>query len=330
MLVFRVCGKENIMPNLNANTLASLNSEVQTFYNKHLIEVSKPNCAYRVHAQKTTVPKNGGNKVNWRDFQKLAINTKALTEGAIPDGKKISIVPIDGTIKFYGDYVTTTDQLELMAIDKIVMEANKRLGLQAAETLDYLAGSEFCTGTNVIFAGGVNSRADLTEDCVATVDLFIKAAQFLKTKSAPKIDKSYFAIVHPAVAFDLMTYTDEKGNNPFIDVSKYANKEAIVEGEIGKMYGIRFIETPNAVTTTTDGTDDGATVYQTIIYGDNAFGVVDLEGGNLRSIVKPLGSGGTSDPLDMISTIGWKAADCCKILNNDNIIRIESCSKFSV
>ena len=317
------------MANLNTNTLASLSAEVQTFYNKQLIETSKPNLAYRIHAQKTHVPKNGGNKVNWRDMQKLAINATALTDGVIPDGKKISIVPIDGTIKFYGDYVTTTDQLQLMAIDKIVMEANKRLGLQAAETLDFLAGCEFCTGTNVLYAGGATNRADLSGDSVATVDLFIKAAQFLKTKSAPKIDRSYFAIVHPAVAYDLMTYTDEKGNNPFIDVSKYANTEAIVEGEIGKMFGIRFIESPNAITTTTDGTAEGETVYQTIVYGDNAFGVVDLEGGNLRSIVKPLGSAGSADPLDMISTIGWKAADCCKILNNDNLIRIESCSKFA-
>ena len=317
------------MPNLNTNTLTSLSAEAQTFYDKQLIRVAEPNLAYRIHAQKTRVPKNGGNKVNWRDFQKLAINANALTDGVIPDGKKISIVPIDGTIKFYGDYVTTTDQLQLMAIDKIVMESNKRLGLQAAETLDFLAGSEFCTGTNVIYAGGVTKRSDLTADSVATVELFIKAAQFLKTKSAPKIDKSYFAIVHPAVSYDLMTYTDEKGNNPFIDVSKYANKEAIVEGEIGKMFGIRFIESPTAITTTTDGSAEGEIVYQTIVYGDNAFGVVDLEGGNLRSIVKPLGSAGSADPLDMISTIGWKAADCCKILNNDNLIRIESCSKFS-
>lgn len=317
------------MPELNTNTLTSLSAESQIFYNKQLIEVSKPNLAYRIHAQKTSVPKNGGNKVNWRDMQKLAINAKALTEGFVPDGKKISILPIDGTIKFYGDYVTTTDQLQLMAIDKVVMEANKRLGLQAAETLDFLAGCEFCTGTNVLYAGGVTKRADLTEDSVATVELFIKAAQFLKTKSAPKIDRSYFAVVHPAVAYDLMTYTDAKGNNPFIDVSKYANKEAIVEGEIGKMFGIRFIESPNAITTTTDGTENGKVVYQTIVYGDNAFGVVDLEGGNLRSIVKPLGSAGTADPLDMISTIGWKAADCQKILNNDNLIRIESCSRFA-
>lgn len=313
------------MPELNTNTLTSLSAEMQTFYNKHLIEVAKPSLAYRTHAQKTRVPKNGGNKVNWRDFQKLAINTNALTEGQIPDGKKISIVPIDGTIKFYGDYVTTSDQLQLMSIDNIVMEANKRLGLQAAETLDYLAGSEFCTGTNVIYAGGVTKRTDLTVDSVATVDLFIKAAQFLKSKSAPKINGSYFAIVHPAVAYDLITYTDESGKNPFIDVSKYANKEAIVDGEIGKMYGIRFIETASAVSVDSNG----KTVYQTIVYGDNAFGVVDLEGGNLRSIVKPLGSAGSADPLDMISTIGWKAADCCKILNNDNIIRIESCSKFT-
>lgn len=318
------------MADSNINTLNALSAEGVKFYSNYMIDITKPRCAYRHHAQLTKVPKNSGRTVNWRNYAKFPVNPTALTEGVIPDGKKMSILPIEGQIKFYGDYVTTTDQLKLTSVDDLIMETIKRLGVQAAETLDFIAGSEYCNGSNVIYAGEVNGRGGLTTDSTITVDLLIKAAQFLKINSAPTIGGSFYSIVHPAVGYDLRTYKDANGNNPFIDVSKYANTEAIVSGEIGKIHGIKFIETPNAITTTVDGTKDSAPVYQTIIYGENAFGAVDLEGGNLKTIVKPLGSAGSSDPLDMIASVGWKAAECCKILNNDNVIRIESCSKYGM
>ena len=311
------------MPNLNTNTLTQLTAEAQVFYNKQLIAVAEPECAYRKHAQRAKVPKHGGTTVNWRDMKKLERNVAPLTEGVMPDGKKLNIVPITAEIKSYGDYITTTDNINLMAIDDVVMHATKRLGLQAAESLDYIAGSEFCSGNNVHFAGGKLSRDTLAKGDVITASDIIKAAQFLKSKSCPKIDGSFFAIIHPAVVYDLMNAEDGKKN--WIDVNVYADQEKIVKGELGKLFGIRFIETPNAITVE----NDAGNVYQTLIYGADAFGCVDLEGGNLRTIVKPLGSAGSADALDQVATVGWKAFDACKILNNDNMIRLESCSNFA-
>lgn len=318
------------MPNANTNTFVSLPNEAQTFYNKHLLKVAEPLCAYRRHAQKTAVPKNSGKIVNWRDFKKFDVNPVPLTEGVVPDGMKFNVDKLEAEIKFYGAYAETTDQLQIFSIDDTIMAANKRLGLHAAESLDYLAGSEFCSGTSVFYAGGKTSRATLANDSTLAVEDIIKATQILKANSAPTIDGSYFCIIHPHVVYDLMTYLNDKGNNPFIDISKYVEKENIIKGEIGKLFGIRFIETPNAIKTTADGTDDGLPVYKTLIYGADALGCVDLAGGNLRTIVKALGSAGTADPLDMKATIGWKAADACKILNQDNLIRIESASSMAV
>lgn len=311
------------MPNLNTNTLTQLTAEAQIFYNKQLLKVAEPLCAYRKHAQKTNVPKHGGQTVNWRDMKKLERNITPLTEGAVPDGKNLSIVPITAQIHSYGDYIATTDNLQLMAIDDVVMYATNRLGLQAAESLDYIAGSTFCSGTNVLFGGEKTKRGDLTGEDIINISQIIKAAQFLKAKAAPKIDGSYFAIVHPAVVYDLMNADGAKQN--WIDVNQYGDHTKIVDGELGKLFGVRFIETPNAISVESDG----GIVYQTLVYGGDAFGCVNLEGGNLRTIVKPLGSGGSADPLDQIATVGWKAFDACKILNDDNMIRIESCSKFN-
>lgn len=71
----------------------------------------------------------------------------------------------------------------------------------------------------------------------------------------------------------------------------------------------------------------GATVYSTLIYGQNAFGTVELggTGKNVSVIIKEPGSSGALDPLNQRGTIGWKVKGFCTvILQDDFIIRLES------
>ncbi len=305
------------MPNMN--TLTALTAEMTTFYSKQLIKVAEPLCAYRRHAKKTAVPKNNGTTVNWRKFEKFDRATKPLTEGVVPEGQNLTIKPVTANLAQYGDYVKITDRVMLHAVDNVLVETNNNLGLQAAETLDFVSGSVYCSGANVIFGGGKTSRGALGETDVLTCEDILRAAQFLKGKAAQKIDKAFWAVIHPDVSFDIMK------SEFWVDVSKYSAHTKIEEGEIGKLYGVRFVETPNAITVD----EGGSTVYQTLVYGDNAFGCVDFAGGNLQTIVKPLGSAGTADPLNQFGTTGWKASDANAILNEDFLIRIETPSSIT-
>ena len=72
-------------------------------------------------------------------------------------------------------------------------------------------------------------------------------------------------------------------------------------------------------------TKAGVDVHSTLIFGKDAYGMVDVAGsGALQIIIKPHGSAGTSDPLDQRATVGAKvAAYAAKILNELWIIRIE-------
>ena len=70
-------------------------------------------------------------------------------------------------------------------------------------------------------------------------------------------------------------------------------------------------------------------VYSTLILGANAYGVTSVEGGGLETIVKQLGSGGTSDPLNQRATAGWKAVKTAERLVEQFMIRIETGSTFS-
>lgn len=75
------------------------------------------------------------------------------------------------------------------------------------------------------------------------------------------------------------------------------------------------------------GASGGDEVHASIIYGQNAFGLVKLGGKgkpNIRIIVKPLGSSGSEDPLDQRGTIAWKVPHfACAVIQDDFIVRVE-------
>lgn len=75
------------------------------------------------------------------------------------------------------------------------------------------------------------------------------------------------------------------------------------------------------------GGASGASVYSTLVYGQDAFGTIELGGNgqNVQIIIKPVGSSGALDPLDQRGTVAWKVKGFCTvILQDDFIIRIET------
>ena len=75
------------------------------------------------------------------------------------------------------------------------------------------------------------------------------------------------------------------------------------------------------------GGASGAEVYSTLIYGENAFGTIELggTGRNVQIIINAPGSSGALDPLAQRGTIAWKVKGFCTvILQDDFIVRLES------
>lgn len=73
---------------------------------------------------------------------------------------------------------------------------------------------------------------------------------------------------------------------------------------------------------------DGRDIYSTLFIGQNAYGVTNIEGGGLESIVKQKGSAGTGDPLDQRSTVGWKATQTAEILSPEFLVRVETTCSY--
>lgn len=308
-------------PNTQTTASAGLSDEMKIYYSDYLIDNAEPNLVHDQFGQKHPIPKNGGKTIEFRKFVPLGKALTPIQEGVTPDGKSLSVTKIEATVDQYGDYVTLSDLVQLTAIDNMLLETTKLLGHQAGQTLDTVTREVLNGGTSAIYAGGKEARASLDDTCKLTVTDIYKAARFLKTQNAPKIEGGYVAIIHPDVAYDLMR--DEE----WVDVHKYSATKEIFEGEIGKIAGVRFVETTEAKIFAKAGAS-GKDVYSTLVLGANAYGVTELTGGGLQHIVKQLGSGGTSDPLNQRGTAGWKATKVAERLVETYMVRIESTSTF--
>lgn len=307
--------------NPNNTTDSNLSAEMRTYYSDYLIDNAKPNLVHDQFGQKHPIPQNGGKTIQFRKFVPFSKATTALTEGVTPDGGALSVTNVTATVSQYGYYVTISDMLMLSAIDNTLVETTKLLGAQAGATLDTITREVLNGGTNVMYAGGKAARDALDANSKLTVDDIYKAARFLKTQNAPKIDGSYVAIIHPDVAYDLMR--DEE----WIDVHKYGATTEIFDGEIGKLAGVRFVESTEAKIFTDAGAGS-RDVYSTLVLGANAYGVTEITGGGLEHIVKQLGSGGSADPLNQRATAGWKGTKTAERLVENYLVRIESASTF--
>lgn len=323
--------------NTNVTTDAGLSVENKTHYDKTLIDEAGPYLVHDQFGQKRPIPKNGGKKINFRKFANLPKATKPLTEGVTPDGKKLTATSIEAEVQQYGDYICTSDMLDLTAIDPIVVETLKASGAQAGLTLDTITRNVLQSGTNVYYCPEVDAdgkvtgvkpddRSKLTAGCKLTVNVVKRIVTMLKAVNAPKIDgKNYVCILHPHCEYDLTT--DPKWE----EYHKYCKPEEMFDGEIGKIAGCRFVETSEAAIYTGAENDcpDGLAVYAPLFLGAGAYGVTEITGGGLQTIIKQLGSGGTSDPLNQRATIGWKATKTAEILMDPYMVRCECCGEFS-
>ena len=309
-----------LFANMNTQTTGAegLSDEMKVFYSDYLIDNAVPKLVHDQFGQKHPIPKNGGKTIEFRKYSPLPKLLTPLTEGVTPDGQSLSVSTIEATVAQYGGYITLSDILLLTAIDNNLVQATKLLGNQAGATLDTITREVLNGGTNVIYAGGVEGRSAVKD--VLTVADIKKAVRALKVQNAEKIGDSFVAIIHPDCTYDLT-------NDPTWQAVKDYDPKDWYEGEIGKIAGVRFVETTEAKVWANAGAS-GKSVYSTLVLGDNAYGVTEIEGGGLKHIVKQLGSAGTSDPLDQRATAGWKAIKVAERLVEQYMVRIESVSTF--
>lgn len=310
------------------NTTETMPDEIKTYYDDYLIDCSSPKLVHDQFGQKRPIPAGRGKTIEFRKVSPLPVSTTPLTEGVTPESQQLTISTVEAPVQQYGGYVELSDMVVLTAIDNNLVIAAKQLGAQAGKTLDAITREVLAGGTNVQYAEGqVTERNQLVGgkaegNHYLTVDAVRRAVRTLKKQDAEPIGDSFIGIIHPDIAYDLMS--DPK----WVNVKSYSDPEGIYEGEIGKIENVRFVETSEAKVFEGAGAE-GRDVYATLILGDNAYGTTEIEGGGLTLIVKQLGSGGASDPLDQRASVAWKATKAAVRLQEAYMVRIETTSTFT-
>lgn len=393
----------NLFAEVQVTTQPSLSAEMKTFYDMRLIDEASPMLVHEQFGQKRPIPQGSGKTIEFRKFSPLPKALVPLTEGVTPSGNSLEVTNMTATVEQFGDFIVQSDVLELTAIDNTILEATKLLGRQAGLTMDTIVRNVMNSGTNVSYAPKISgstetevtSRKDLDKTAKLTVDVVQRVVAKLRAQNAPTIGGDYVCIIHPYVAYDLMRDPE------WIDAHKYATPENIYTGEIGKIGGVRFVQSTEAkifapkikgkvktavssagtsitvegnlptmtgvsvpcylggnintitaiaeasdgVYTVTlgtaataavgdilvdrEGTADGLAVFSCLFLGDGAYGVTEVTGGGLQTIIKQKGSAGTADPLDQRSSVGWKGLKTAKILVDNYLVRCEVCSRYS-
>lgn len=305
------------------NSYGSLTAEQRTFYDRAMLERLTPELVFARFGQRRPITRNGGDTIQFRRFNAEKANITALTEGQTPDGGSLGISTVTAQIKQYGDYKVITDKLDLMGIDPVITETVQLLGEKAGLSVDTIVRDAIDQGLKVFYSNGRIGRGSLTlGDSINSTDIR-KVVKLLRLQFAkPFDDGCYIGIISPQCEADLMS------DPMWQDVSRYNGGEGIMKGEIGKLFGVRFIVTANPKVYEEAGMNY-VNVHPTYIFGQNAFGIVDIEdSGKPETIIKALGSAGTNDPLDQRASVGYKFAFAAKILNENALVRIESVSSF--
>lgn len=228
--------------NLNKTTGSLVQPLFQPVLNRHILTAAKKNLVHQQFGQIAQIPKGKGKVVSWDKLSPLPKAKVPLVEGVTPDGRAIHVSRITAVPEQFGDYIATTDEFNFYAYDPDprVLRLNEVLANQAGETLDSLTADILASGTNVQYANGKLSRSSLEDTDILTVAEIKKAVRTLKGNNAPKIDGKYVCIIHTDIAHDLTDDPDWKFPHQYVDTKQ------IYEGEIGELWGVKFVETTEA------------------------------------------------------------------------------------
>ncbi|MDO4568652.1 MAG: N4-gp56 family major capsid protein [Clostridia bacterium] len=225
---------------INTSATTSLN---KTFYDRQLLESARTRFVHAKFGQKRPIPKHSGKRVEfrrWNLFEPSIVGNK-LEEGVTPKGQSLAQSKYEAQVEQYGAYVEVSDLLDMTAYDQVIADSAELLGEQLGTVVEWITRDAMSSGNNVQYAGGALRRSELNQKSILTVDELRKAVRTLKkAKARPYCDdgrKPHFVcICSPEATYDLQS------DPLWQDVSKYSNAEQIYSGEIGRLFGVVFVE----------------------------------------------------------------------------------------
>ncbi len=323
------------------NTTTSLSNQYQRHYSKKLLMHAENTLVLNQFAKKAALPRGLGAKTIrfFRRVTAASANVSTLTEGTpLATYTDLTYTPVDVDLVQLGELARFTDILGWTALLDVMEDGIQLLGEDCALKADDVTLAVIAhatTGGTKRYSGGAANYAALaaltqtTGKFVATDAL--DAVTNLKINLAPRIDGGYVGIIGPQVARDLMV------DARWLDPQKYKDgTQGLFKGEIGKLDGVRYVETTNVWSEdATEGTRDTTItpadqIYLTVFTGKEGYGVVSLDGQSPHSPkVIICDKADKADGLNQFISVGWKAFYNAAMLNTAWVIAVRSLSQYS-
>lgn len=302
----------NAEDNMMTTASGEINGAFQKANDAKFVEIHKEALVFDQYVGTTNIPAHSGSTARFPRKVRIAVKNTKLEEGKTPDPSKFSLAFSDVKLEQHGDYIMFTDVAIGTSIYDLMGLAREAQAYQSAEIKNALIRDDILADGDIGTMWGENNgtpatkEGDITVNHKLTVALVKKAIAAMKRNNIrPAVGGDYVMFIHPDQWYDLTNDADYKA------MHQYADPTPLQTGEIGRISGCRFVETSTTLVTK-DGAS-GAGVYHAIMLGADAVDVVKLAEGDIKTIGKGLGSGGTADPLNQRATVGWVMPYACKV-----------------
>jgi len=323
-----------------------LPANVQFYYDRNLLENAKEEEFWGKWGTDKVLQQKNGKTIKFSMYKHIPVAvdangnlTDVLAEGAgAVNGKSITKITVNADMKRFGAHIPYSDEVDLYHEDPILTIITDELGIHAGATVDTYYGMVFSSGANVVYADATDGVAGSSGDDIVAEDIvnakaLDKVSKTLRMALAKKftsrvggsnkygtepIRPAYYMAVHPDVRDDLENIPG------YVPAEKYASFAQLNKDEVGARKELRFLETTRALTYMNNAATP-VLVYKSVAFGKDAFGVVKLSGKKkLRTIVKPVSSGGAENPYNTKGSVAWVADTTALILNQYHVCRLES------
>lgn len=266
-----------LYPASNKTSNAELQHLATVHYESSALDQLKQFFMFLEACEPDILPLRVGPTVQFYRYGLLAGNVQPSSEGVVGVGIRLNSATVSATVQEYSDYLTTSSFLEETAIDPIVTNGAEQLGYRASLSVDTMARTEADSATALTPKGAFAANADIR-----------RARTLMEARNVlPKMGNEWLGIAHPYHIYDLMGDNTPGG---FIDIMKYSNpaiyRDGMINnlnGEAGKVEGVRFLKSNNVGTTTANG----ITKYNLYVFGKGGLGAVSLQGRSPSKVRNP-------------------------------------------
>lgn len=248
------------------------------------------------------------------------VGVAAITEGTNPTSITWGASSFSTGPAQYGILVAVSDLLVRNSAIEVIGNASREVRNALARMVDTVIQTVVNAGSSgVIYSGGKTSRTGLGAGDLITQADMIKAVSYLRSSNAAGLKDFggyYTAIIHPAVASDLMS---NSATGSFVDVGRYTSVDDLRLGKLGGFRGVRYLESAwqNYYNSTVP-------VIPTTVIGQDSFGWGYFQ--EPQAILTTTAD--SNNPLNLYSSIGGKVTLGVTRFNDSpgapRIVRIES------